>query len=51
MPARDVDALVERLRACAADRDATYRVGRAARARTLRWTWEDAGASLVRALG
>jgi len=51
VPARDVDALVERLRACAADRDATYRVGRAARARTLRWTWEDAGASLVRALG
>jgi glycosyltransferase involved in cell wall biosynthesis len=51
VPARDVDALVERLRACAADRNGTYAVGQAARARAERWTWDDAGASLVRALG
>jgi glycosyltransferase involved in cell wall biosynthesis len=50
VPARDIDALVARLRACAADRDGTARVGRAARARAERWTWPDATASLINGL-
>lgn len=50
VPPRDIDALVERLRACAADRDRVAAVGRAARARAERWTWRDAGDALVRAL-
>jgi glycosyltransferase involved in cell wall biosynthesis len=50
VPPRDVDALVARLRACAADRDGTARVGRAARARAERWTWPRAVESLVRDL-
>ncbi len=49
VPPRDIDALVARLRACAADRDATARVGRAARARAERWTWRQATESMVRA--
>lgn len=44
---RDIDALVERLRACAADRDRVAAVGRTARARAERWTWRDAGDALV----
>jgi glycosyltransferase involved in cell wall biosynthesis len=50
VPPRDVDALVARLRACAADRGATAQVGRAARARAERWTWRDAVESMVRDL-
>ncbi len=50
VPPRDIDALVERLRACAADRDRLHAVGRAARARAERWTWRDAGQALVSAL-
>jgi len=49
IPPRDVDALVERLRAAAADRDSTAAVGRAARARAERWTWREAGDALVAA--
>jgi glycosyltransferase involved in cell wall biosynthesis len=51
VPPRSVDALVERLRACAADRDRTFEVGRAARARSLGWTWRHAEEALVQALG
>jgi glycosyltransferase involved in cell wall biosynthesis len=50
VPAGDVDALAERLRACAAERDRLFEVGQAARARAERWTWREAGASLARAL-
>jgi glycosyltransferase involved in cell wall biosynthesis len=50
VPARDADALVERLRAAAADRDQLFEVGRAARARAERWTWREAGAALIGAL-
>jgi glycosyltransferase involved in cell wall biosynthesis len=50
VPPRDVDALVERLRAAASDRERTFAVGRAARARAERWTWQDAGDALARAL-
>jgi starch synthase len=50
VPPRDIDALVERLRDCAAHRDRVVAVGRAARARAERWTWRDAGDALVRAL-
>ncbi|HVV49025.1 MAG TPA: glycosyltransferase family 4 protein [Polyangia bacterium] len=49
-PPRDVDALVERLRGAAEDRDRLAAMGRAARARAERWTWEDFGRSLARAL-
>jgi glycosyltransferase involved in cell wall biosynthesis len=50
VPPRDVDALVERLRACAADRDRTFAIGRAARARAERFTWQQAGEGLLRSL-
>lgn len=50
VPARDPDAVAERLRAAAADRDATFRTGQAARARAERWTWREAGEALARAL-
>jgi glycosyltransferase involved in cell wall biosynthesis len=50
VPPRDVDALAERLRSCAADRGRLHEVGRAARARAERWTWHDAGLALVGAL-
>jgi glycosyltransferase involved in cell wall biosynthesis len=51
VPPRDVDALVERLRFCAANRDEVAAVGRRARARAERWTWRDAGDAFVRAIG
>lgn len=51
VPPADVDALAERFRSCAADRDRCDQVGRAARARAERWTWHDAGETLVDALG
>jgi len=47
VPPRDIDALVEQLRACAADRDRVATVGHAARARAERWTWREAGDALV----
>jgi glycosyltransferase involved in cell wall biosynthesis len=50
VPPRDIDALVERFRAAAADRDRTRAIGRAARARAERWTWQEAGAALIRGL-
>jgi D-inositol-3-phosphate glycosyltransferase len=51
IPPRDVDSLVERLRDCAANRDRTFAVGRAARIRAERFTWREAGASQLRGLG
>jgi glycosyltransferase involved in cell wall biosynthesis len=50
VPPRDVDALVERLRFAAANRDKVFQVGLAARARAETWTWARAGQSLVQAL-
>lgn len=50
IPAGNIDALVERLRDVAANRDRAFAVGAAARARAERWTWRDAGDALVRAL-
>ncbi|HVR62782.1 MAG TPA: glycosyltransferase family 4 protein, partial [Polyangia bacterium] len=50
VPPRNVDALVERLRFAAANRDKVFEVGQAARARAERWTWRQAGESLVSAL-
>jgi glycosyltransferase involved in cell wall biosynthesis len=50
VPPRDIDALVERLRACAGERGRLHDMGRAARARAERWTWRDAGRALVNAL-
>ncbi|HLK88462.1 MAG TPA: glycosyltransferase family 4 protein [Polyangia bacterium] len=50
VPPRDIDALVERLRAAAADRDGTGAIGRAARARAERSTWREAGTAILRAL-
>ncbi|HEY4184702.1 MAG TPA: glycosyltransferase family 4 protein [Polyangia bacterium] len=50
LPPRDIEALVHRLRACAADRDGTFRIGRAARARAERWTWREAGEAMMTAL-
>ena len=51
VPPRDIDALVDRLRACAADRDRTYAVGKAARARAERFTWLQAGEFLLSSMG
>jgi glycosyltransferase involved in cell wall biosynthesis len=50
VPPRDIDALVERFRACAADRDRTAAVGRAARARAERWSWRESCAAIIRGL-
>jgi glycosyltransferase involved in cell wall biosynthesis len=50
IPPRDIDALVERLRSAAADRDRTAALGRSARARAERWTWQQAGDALVTGL-
>jgi alpha-maltose-1-phosphate synthase len=50
VPPRDIDAMVDRLRACAADRGHTAAVGRAARARAERFTWREAGEDLLRSL-
>ena len=50
VPPRDIDALVERLRACAADRAGTFEAGRRARAHAERWTWREATPALVAAI-
>jgi starch synthase len=50
IPPRDIDALVERLRFCAANRDAVFAAGRAARARAERWTPIELSANLLEAL-
>lgn len=50
VPPRDIDALVDRFREAAADRERAFAMGQAARDRAERWTWREAGASFVRAL-
>lgn len=50
VPPRDIDALVARFREAAADRDRLAAMGRAARARAERWTWREAGRSMIQAL-
>ena len=50
VPPRDIDALVDRLREAAADREQLFAMGQAARARAERWTWREAGAAFVRAI-
>ena len=50
VPRRNIDALVERLRACAADRARTQAIGLAARERAERWTWQDAVRGMIRSL-
>jgi len=50
VPPRDVDALVDRLRRAAADREHLFAIGQAARARAERWTWREAGAALLQML-
>ena len=50
LPARDVDALVEKLRWAAANRDQVAVAGLAARGRAEGWTAHDAGDALVKAL-
>jgi glycosyltransferase involved in cell wall biosynthesis len=47
VPPRDVDALVERLRFAAANREALSRMGAAARRRAENWSWDDAAKTLV----
>ena len=44
---RDIDALVERLRFAAANRDVLVRMGAAARLRAETWTWREAAGLLV----
>jgi glycosyltransferase involved in cell wall biosynthesis len=51
VPPRDIDALVERFRAAAADRDRTAAIGRAARTRAERWSWRDSCLAIIRGLG
>jgi starch synthase len=51
VPPRDIDALVDVMRAAAANRERTFEMGRRARERAEKWTWRDAGDTLVRALG
>ncbi len=50
VPPRDIDALVDRLRNAAANRDQLFAMGKAARARAERWTWREATDALVREL-
>ncbi len=50
VPPRDIDAMVERLRFSAANRDRVFAMGQAARAHAERWTWRHADEALVRAL-
>jgi glycosyltransferase involved in cell wall biosynthesis len=47
IPECDVDALVWQLREVAADREAAYRIGQAARARAERYTWKEAAAAFT----
>lgn len=50
VPPANVELLVERLRACAANRDRVFETGKIARARAETWTWREAGDSLVASL-
>lgn len=50
VPPQDVDALVDRLRFAAQNRDRLFEMGRRARARAEAWTWDHAGTALVQSL-
>jgi glycosyltransferase involved in cell wall biosynthesis len=50
VPERSVDALTERIREAALDRDRLDAMGRAARSRAEHWTWAHAGAALADAV-
>lgn len=50
VPPRDIEALADRLREAAADRERLFSMGQTARARAERWTWREAGAAFVNAL-
>jgi glycosyltransferase involved in cell wall biosynthesis len=50
IPPREVDALVDRLRFAAANRDALVRMGAAARRRAETWSWREAAGLLVAGL-
>ncbi len=50
VPPRDIDALVDRFREAAANREQLFDMGQAARARAERWSWIEAGAAFVRAI-
>ncbi|MDB4983676.1 MAG: glycosyl transferase group 1 [Myxococcales bacterium] len=50
VPPRDIEAMVERLRFCAANRARAFAMGQSARAHAERWTWRHADEALVRAL-
>jgi glycosyltransferase involved in cell wall biosynthesis len=50
VPPRDVDALADRFRFCAANRDRAFAMGKVARAHAERWTWRHAEDAMVRAL-
>ncbi len=50
VPPQDVDALVDRFRFAAQNRDRLFEMGRRARARAEAWTWDHAGAALVEQL-
>jgi len=47
VPPRDIDALVEKLRFAAANRDRLFAMGQAARRRAEGWSWDDVGRKLV----
>jgi glycosyltransferase involved in cell wall biosynthesis len=50
VPERDIDVLVEVLRWSSVNRDRLYEMGRSARARAERWTWDHAGAAIADAV-
>jgi glycosyltransferase involved in cell wall biosynthesis len=50
VPPRDIEALVERMRQAAADRERLFAMGQAARERAERWTWREAGVAFVQAI-
>jgi glycosyltransferase involved in cell wall biosynthesis len=50
VPPRDIDALVDRFREAARNRDALFAMGQAARTRAERWTWLEAGTAFVDAI-
>lgn len=51
VPPRNIEALVDRIRRAAADRDQLVKVGKAARTRAEQWTWQKADDALANALG
>jgi alpha-maltose-1-phosphate synthase len=50
VPPRDIEALVERFRFAAQNRDHFFQMGRRARTRAEAWTWDQAGRALIEGL-